>query len=466
MRQDRKRVIAFRDVRRRTKKEVTFIISDTSMSSKGLAVWKDSFDNTVFLDADNAFWGIGPFIPRDAISLYEKFKNRLDREINDFRFSTELSAIYIDPTDRCNARCPYCYVPLKTRVNGRSMSTKELDFILGKIQNYFAGKKRKPVIIFHASEPLLVKDAVFFAIHKYHRHFKFGLQTNATLMKKEDAVFLMRYRVGVGISLDASTALINNRLRPDAANGGNFKKALLALDWLDGYPGLNVITTVTKHNVHNLPQMVKFLHKKRVPCVLLNPVRLTQKNSRGLKPDQDVFANNFIRAVDTAMALSKKSKYKIIVGNFANVILAIVAPTARRLMCDISPCGGGRCFFTITASGEMIPCGEFIGLKGFSGGNIFKDSITDAMASPAFKKIRSRKVEAIEECDTCALRNICGAPCPAELHALGGMRQKSVFCEFYKKIIEHAFKVIAQRKEALCLRSEGLKNLQYQYALA
>ncbi len=433
--------------------------------AKGLTVWKDSSDNTVFLDADNAFWGIGPFIPRDALSLYEKFKSRLDREINDFRFSQELSAVYINPTDRCNARCPYCYVPLKARINGHSMTAEELDFILRKIKNYFDGKKRKPVIIFHASEPLLVKEIVFSAIRQYYRYFKFGLQTNATLMEKEDVEFLKKYRVGVGISLDATVVAMNNRLRPNAQGGGNFEKVMSVLEWFDGYAGLNVITTVTRLNVGNLSQIVKFLHKKRVPCVLLNPVRLTQKNSRSLKPDQDIFAKNFIKAVDTAIGLSAKSSHKIIVGNFANVILAIVAPTARRLMCDISPCGGGRCFFTITASGKMIPCGEFIGLKGFSGGNIFKDSIPKALNSEAFKKIRGRAVENIKECGECVLRNICGAPCPAELHALGTMYQKSVFCEFYKKIIEYAFKVIAERKEVLCLRAEGLKNLNYQYSL-
>jgi len=433
--------------------------------TKGLSVWKDDLDNNIFLDADNIFWGIGQTIPRDALIVYEKFKSKLDREIEDFRFSQELSAIYIDPTDKCNARCPYCYVPLKIRTSGRSMTNEELDFILRKVKTQFGTRKRKLVIIFHASEPLLVKDVVFSAIRKYHKYFKFGLQTNATLMKKQDAEFLKKYRVGVGISLDAVSAARNNRLRPDVNGGGNFASVMSALDWFDGYPGLNVITTVTKHNVGGLTQIVNFLHRKKVPCVLLNPVRLTQKNSRNLKPDEDIYARNFIRAVDAAMELSVKSKHKIIVGNFANVILAIVAPEARRLMCDISPCGGGRCFFTITASGNMIPCGEFIGLKRFSGGNIFKDSIAKAMQSPAFKKIRSRKVEDIAECDVCVLRNICGAPCPAELHALGNMNKKSVFCEFYKKIIAHAFGVIAQRKEMLCLRPEGLKNLKYQYFL-
>lgn len=159
------------------------------------------------------------------------------------------------------------------------------------------------------------------------------------------------------------------------------------------------------------------------------------------------------------------AKDKIIIGNFTNVILGIIAPTARRLMCDISPCGGGRCFFTITASGEMIPCGEFIGIDGFSGGNIFKDSIARAMQSKGFKKIRERFVENIPECDTCIFRNICGAPCPAELHSLGNMYEKAIFCEFYKEIIRYAFRLIAEGKEKDLLRQDSLANLEYSYRM-
>ena len=120
---------------------------------------------------------------------------------------------------------------------------------------------------------------------------------------------------------------------------------------------------------------------------------------------------------------------------------------------------------TITARGDMIPCGEFIGLKGFRGGNIFKDPIDHAMVSEPFRKIRSRIVENINECDICIYRNICGAPCPAELHAFGDMHQKAVFCEFYKKIINYAFKLIAEGKEKYLLRKEGFANLNYQYKI-
>ena len=435
----------------------------------GLHVWQDK-KNNITLDADNLFWAASPvnnrmhaFISDAVLNLYAKVKNKITREMTNFRFDKELSAIYIDPTDRCNAACPYCYVPQKIRQNGRSMTKDELDFILTKIARYFKDKKRKAVIIFHASEPLLVKEIIFSAIRNYSKIFKFGLQTNAILLEKEDVGFLKKYGVGVGISLDASSPVLNNRARPAAGVGGNFVYAVRAIKWFNGYAGLNIIATITKNNVKNLPGLVKFLHTKKVPCVLLNPVRITQKSSRGLKPDTGLMAKYFLKAVDAALGLSQKTRQRIIIGNFANTILAIISPVARRLMCDISPCGGGRCFFTITASGEMIPCGEFIGLKGFSGGNIFTDSVEKAMASKPFNRIRSRFVEKIKECAECVLRNICGAPCPAELHSLGNMYKKAVFCDFYKEVIRYAFKVIVEGKEKYALRNEGIENLKYTY---
>lgn len=412
-------------------------------------------DTGLILDPNNVFWAI---TKNPAFSLYERVKDRLDKQMQDFRFSSKLSAIYIDPTDRCNANCPYCYVPSKIRRNGTSMTEVQLDYILKKIASYFNNSKKKPVIVFHASEPLIVKDLIFNAIDRFKDLFHFGLQTNAILMEKGDVEFLKNHRVGVGISLDSFNKKKNNSLR-----SGNFSKAVESIEWFRGYEGLNVITTITKSNVTHLPRIVEFLHTKKVPCVLLNPVRVTQNHALPLLPDERILARYFIRAIDKAVELTRRTRRKIIIGNFSNILLGIISPTARRLMCDISPCGGGRCFFTITASGNMIPCGEFIGLKGFSGGNIFKTSISEAMRSHPFRKIRSRIVEKIPECDTCNFRNICGAPCPAELHSMGNMYKKAVFCNFYKEIIEYAFRLIAEKKERYLLRQD---SFQYEYKLS
>lgn len=412
-----------------------------SKNNRGLSFSDIDADWKSALDPDNVFWGVIPknngnfLLPDDLIDLYKKERKHLDTELHDFRFNADLNCVYIDPTDRCNANCPYCYIPSKIRKQGTQMTAKELDIVLKKIAAYFKDSRKKPVIVFHAAEPLLVKDILFDAIEKFHNKFLFGIQTNALLLEKEDVDFMKRYRIGVGISLDAPEEDINNRSRVTKKGASNFAKAVQALEWFDGYEGLNVISTVTGFNVDRLSDLVRFLHKKKVSCVLLNPVRVTRKPALTLKADDKEFTESLIKAVDTAMELSKKSKRRIIVGNFANVILAIISPTARRMMCDISPCGGGRTFLTVTANGDMIPCGEFIGFKEFSGGNIFKTSISKAMNSEPFKEIRTRIVEKIEECDTCDFRHICGSPCPAEMYARGNMYQKAEFCESYKEIL-------------------------------
>jgi uncharacterized protein len=423
------------------------------------------------LDADNIFWSILPrengdfMLPQNMIDLYKKEMKHLDDEMHNFRFNEPLNCVYIDPTDRCNANCPYCYIPSKIRQQGTQMTAEQLDIVLSKILVHFKGVKKKPVIVFHAAEPLLVKDMLFDAIKKYHKKMLFGIQTNALLLEKEDTDFIKKYRVGIGISLDASTAEVNNLSRVSRKGEGNFKKAVQALDWFEGYEGLNVICTVNKYNVAKLSDLVTFLHSKKVPMVLLNPVRLTQKRSEQVKPDDKVYAENLIKAVDTAIALTKKTKRQIVIGNFANVLLAIISPTARRMMCDISPCGGGRTFLTVTADGAMVPCGEFIGMKEFSGGNIFKTSIAKAMESKPFNTIRARMVENIDECSTCDFRHICGSPCPAEMHARGNINKKAVFCDFYKEIIVHAFKMIAEDNVKYLLRDDSLDQMvmEYQY---
>jgi len=428
----------------------------------------------LMINPDNVFWalvssrGFNDDKRKKILSLYSNFRKKLDIAMRDFRFKTDLNSLYINPTDKCNADCPYCYIPTSKRKNGTEMSNEQLLYILKKVDRYFSKKKSprlKPIIIYHGSEPLLMKDMIFSSIAKFNKRFHFGVQTNAILLEKEDVAFLKSHKVSVGVSLDSLDPKINNYTRK-ASGGSNYDKAIRAIEWFDGYEGLNIITTITKYNVKTLSRMVHFFHSKKVPCVLLNPVRATRNSTLKLRPNEKNLTKYFIKATEKAIELSKKSGRRIIIGNFSNIALGIVAPQARRLTCDISPCGGGRFFFAITATGDMVPCGEFIGLKRFKGGNIFKSSIEKAISSKPFKKIRARIVEKIPECDICIYRNICGAPCPAEAYSLTkDVNRKSPYCEFYKEIIQYAFRLIAEDKIKYLFRRKAFKEIGYEYSL-
>lgn len=440
----------------------------------GVSLHKEDISQGIklLIDPDNMFWGMVKSFNKDKnseiLSLYRKFKEKLDASMRDFRFKTDLNSVYINPTDKCNADCPYCYIPASRRKNGGQMNNEQLRYILKKIDRYFSGKKAprlKPIIIYHGSEPLLMRDMIFSSIARFGKKFYFGIQTNAILLEQKDVEFLKSHKVSVGISFDSLDPKTNNYTRR-ARQGSNHDKAIQAVEWFNGYEGLNIITTITKYNVKNLPELVRFLHEKRVPCVLLNPVRATRNSTLKLRPDQKLLTRYFIKAVEEAIELSEKSRWRIIIGNFSNIALGVVAPQARRLTCDISPCGGGRYFFAITAGGDMIPCGEFIGLKRFNGGNIFNSPIKRAIFSKPFKEIRARIVEKIPECDICLYRNICGAPCPAEAYSLTkDVNRKSPYCEFYKEIIQFTFKLIARDKIKYLFRKSALGETGYEYNL-
>jgi uncharacterized protein len=440
----------------------------------GVSLHKESINRGIklLIDPDSVFWALVKEFDKDGsgkiFSLYHKFREKFDASMRDFRFNTDLNSVYINPTDKCNADCPYCYISASRRKNGKQMSNEQLLYILRKLDRYFNSKKGphlKPIIIYHGSEPLLMKDMIFSSIEKFNKKFHFGIQTNAILLEKKDAEFLKSHKVSVGISFDSLDLKINNYTRK-SLNGNNHDKAIQAMEWFNGYEGSNVITTITKYNVKSLPKLVRFLHEKRVPCVLLNPVRATRNSTLKLRPKEKVLTRYFMKAVEQAIGLSKKTGRRIIIGNFSNIALGIVAPRARRLTCDISPCGGGRYFFAITATGDMIPCGEFIGLEKFKGGNIFESSIEKAISSRPFQEIRSRIVEKIPECDVCIYRNICGAPCPAEVYSLTkDVNRKSPYCKFYKEIIRFAFKLIADDKIKYLFRKSTLKETGYEYKL-
>ena len=116
--------------------------------------------------------------------------------------------------------------------------------------------------------------------------------------------------------------------------------------------------------------MVEFFHERRVPACMLNVTRCTMPGAREVNGDETEVAKAFIAALERRRALRETGR-KLVVANFANILIAILAPTARRLMCDISPCGGGRSFFALAPGGNVFPCSEFIGLPAFTGGNLF-----------------------------------------------------------------------------------------------
>ncbi len=410
------------------------------------------------LDPDSAFWSLVKKAKiGDALSgsaLYEQFlekRTSFMQEMELLRFGLKPSAVYFNPTERCNLNCSYCYIPEEMRRNGVSMSVDELTKALGILKDYFSTtvpEGRRPQIIFHGSEPLLSREAVFAGIERYADDFAFGVQTNGVLLDDEAIEFLTSHNIGIGLSLDGHRENVSDLTRKGWTETRVFDKVARLAEKLRGYPNYNVICTVTAHNMEYLTEIVDFFHALEVPTCMLNPVRCTRQGARDIKPKDEDMASHYFAALDRTYELYQQTGRKLIVANFANVLVSIVAPLARRLMCDISPCGGGRCFFAVGAKGDLFPCSEFVGVPEFNGGNLFRDDISSVLASEAFARVTGRKVEDISPCDRCAVRHFCGSPCPAEAHEMnGGMDKPGAFCELYEEQVRYALRLIADGRE-------------------
>lgn len=410
------------------------------------------------VDPDTAFWAlieknkIGKALTDSSfLSRYRKKALNFSTEMQMLRFKLVPGAVYFNPTERCNLNCSYCYIPEDMRKNGEDMPGEQIIKALGILKNYFektVSGRRLPQIVFHGSEPMLNRDAIFTAIDRYKDSFLFGIQTNGTLIDDEAIKFLTSRGISIGLSLDGHIKNIADRIRKTWSGKGVSEKVAYTLRRLRGYQNYSVICTVTRQNIKVLPEIINYFHSLGVPYCMLNPIRCTLPGARRLKPQDYQMAIYYLKALDRAYELYQKTGRKIVIANFANVLVSVIAPTARRLMCDISPCGGGRCFFAVSAKGDLFPCSEFIGVSEFCGGNVFTDKIEHILNSPSFKKVTNRKVEDIEPCSRCSIRHFCGAPCPAEAHKLNGdVNYPGAFCELYEQQVRYAMRLIAEGKE-------------------
>ena len=409
---------------------------------------------TAVVEPETAFWSL---VRSDSlaevltdpafIGQVRDWHGTLASEMESLRSGLVPSAVYFNPTERCNLNCSYCYLPEQMRRRGIRMSEARLFEAMEALLEYFhrqLPEGSRPQVIFHGSEPMLNRTPVFAAIDRFSSEIEFGIQTNGTLLNHEAIEFLTSRRISLGLSLDGPISSITDRTRHTHGGRSVHERVVGTLEALRGYTNHSVICTVTTENLDHLDQLVELLHDLEVPTCMLNPVRCTLPGGERVRPSDTSFAVAYLRALDRTYELYQATGRKLVVANFANAILGVIAPTARRLMCDISPCGGGRCFFAVDAHGGLFPCSEFIGLPDFRAGNLFDGGLETCFETDAFRMVTSRTVEKIETCQSCVLRHFCGAPCPAEAHSLhGNTAAQGAFCEFYQEQLRYVFRLIA-----------------------
>ena len=102
-------------------------------------------DYVALSDPDSAFWAL---VRKDKLadtltdsalmSNYQAKAKDFARELHALRFELKPSAVYVNPTERCNLNCTYCYIPEGMRRGGQHMDADRLVEALGRLRSYFS----------------------------------------------------------------------------------------------------------------------------------------------------------------------------------------------------------------------------------------------------------------------------------------------------------------------------------------
>ncbi len=358
----------------------------------------------------------------------------------------------------CNLKCKYCFAEEGEYHGHRSLMSSKvgkaaIDFI---IKN--SGKRHNLEVDFFGGEPLMnfdvVKEIVEYAREQeklYDKNFRFTITTNGVLLNDEILDYINKNMHNVVISLDGRKE-INDMMRPRAGGQGSydlivpkFIKLAESRNQTDYY----IRGTFTRHNL-DFSKDVLHMADLGFKQISVEPVVGSDDTDYAIREeDIPAICEEYERLAAELYERHKKGGE----GDFNffhfNIDLTGGPCVIKRLV----GCGSGTEYLSVTPEGELYPCHQFVGLEGFSMGNVF-DGMNNFELREKFSKCN---VYAKEECKNCWARFYCSGGCAANAYQLSGdiLKPYEIGCELQRKRIECAIMIKAKEFQEEQLNNEN-----------
>jgi uncharacterized protein len=340
--------------------------------------------------------------------------------------------IVLNTTNKCNLECIYCYVG---KHSAEDLSYETGKKIIDKIVELYSPRFEKPVeICLHGSEPLMnwenIKKLIEYGNSlnkKYEKEVvKFGLQTNATLVDKEIAVFLKNNNVGVSVSIDGPEE-IHNKSRKFIGNKPSFEETIRGIKILKHYYGkINALTVISKYNVNELDYVYSWLKESdlfdQVRFLFAHPNKYGEgiEHLSSLKMILEKYIPIFVKELEE---FAKSERYFL--NNIETRIITFALPR-------VSPVCG-RCANSfiqpaiyIDIDGSIKECDSILS------SNLEKYNILDVgnleEILNSTENFRTSISILPRNCRVCSLLYFCGGGCPSEI-----VNRTNYYCHVYRK---------------------------------
>ncbi len=375
----------------------------------------------------------------------------------------------------CNIDCTYCFYLEKEHLypdrkkQWRMSNTTLENYIRDQIQS-----QQGEVIdfVWQGGEPTLLGVDFFrqaIAFQEHYRGYKTvtnSLQTNATLLDKEWALFFKEHHFLIGVSIDGDR-ISNDTYRLSRKGKSTFDETLKGVALLKKHNvDFNTLTVVNAENVKRPLNVYAFL--KRIGSRYMQFIPLVERkaivpDSHGLTLIQPTFSgeSNLAEWSVPAKAYGKflntifdhwiqNDLGDVFVMNFEQTMSQLVGRLGACVFSET--CGNG---LAMESNGDVYSCDHYV-YPEHKLGNVNETSLINLVNLPQNLKFGQDKLNNISvDCHQCEVRSVCHGGCPKHRFesSSDGLLNRNYLCDGFKVHFSHA---VPKMSETIGLLSHQL----------
>jgi uncharacterized protein len=344
----------------------------------------------------------------------------------------------------CNLKCRYCFAEEgeyhgKRELMSLEVGKKAIDFLIAN-----SGKRKNLEVDFFGGEPLMnfdvVKGIVEYArsLEKEHnKNFRFTITTNGVLLNDEIMEYINANMHNVVLSIDGRKE-VNDRMRPRAGGQGTydtivpkFQKLADSRNQTDYY----VRGTFTRYNL-DFAKDVLHLADLGFKQISVEPVVAEDSEPYSIREeDLPTIFNEYDKLALAIIDRYKKGEWF----NFFHFMIDLTGgPCVVKRMVG---CGSGTEYLSVTPTGDLYPCHQFVGKEEFKMGHVD----TGVTRADIRKNFEGCNVYTKPKCKECWARFYCSGGCVANSFNTHGdlVSPYEIGCEMQRKRIECAIMIKA-----------------------
>jgi uncharacterized protein len=362
--------------------------------------------------------------------------------------------VILMPTMACNMACDYCYVVEKYP------GIMDLDLAKSVIGQVVAHNNPSVAtkVYWHGAEPLLAGINFYREICAWTRE-RYGIdavqhhiQTNGTLLNEEWFDLFIQEHITVGVSLDGPKE-IHDTHRKTLGGRGTFEtvfKNIMAAREKKLY--FDALCVITRECLGHEDEIFDFFYEYKIDFGFEPLVPETEQMARELAITPAEYAQVAIKLFDRWF-FQKERRLRMVIPPY-HYLKAILG--GGNSYCNFSR-NCTRHYLAVSPNGTVHSCIMFAGRPEYAFGNIANSDLEAILKSPMRQQMLVVRSAQITECRNCRWLSLCHGGCPH--HALvqhGTLLRPDMFCESYRLIFEHVYKVaIESLQPAQCLLHHG-----------